>query len=73
MFYKYGVYNAGQIKESNKEKGNKISEVRKKNKTWIGENNPNYMNKIGNSYGFKGYFREDLNKYFRSSWEANFC
>lgn len=72
MMDRYGVENPGQSKDLNKEKGEKISKFKKDRKDWVGENNPNYGNKIGKNNGFKFGIREDIGKYFfRSSWEAN--
>lgn len=73
LLKKYGVENPGQIKdkEMQERKSKKLSNFYKGK--WSGEYNPNYGNVIGKSNGFKGYIREDLNQYFRSSWEANFA
>lgn len=71
MIKKYGVVNPGEINnpKMQKRKSEKLSKIRKGK--WSGKNNPNYGNFIGNNFGFKGGLREDLNVYFRSSWEAN--
>jgi hypothetical protein len=73
MISNHGVVNPGQIDdhEMQKQKAIKLHYARKGK--WSGRNNPNYGNAIGNNYGFRGGIREDLDQYFRSSWEANFA
>ena len=71
LFSKYGVTNISQIKDP--EMQYRRTAGSRNNKRWCGKNNPNYKNKIGNTFGYKAFFRKDLNCYFRSSWEANYA
>lgn len=70
---KYGVVNVSQIDDPEMQERRIKGVKRRRSGSWSGKENPNYKNKIGNNYGYKFGRREDLDCFFRSSWESNFA
>jgi hypothetical protein len=69
---KYGVENISQLPQVKEIVSKKRIDYLKGTNQWVGENNPNYGNRIGKNNGYHFGKRDDLgNIFWRSSWEAN--